>query len=278
MMRDPPLELQRHASGQWQPLEGGRVNQLWRVRDGNRDLVVKLYAREGHSPLYANDPHTELTVLQALEGTGIAPEGARLLMTSAGPCLIYEHLPGTPWRQNPAPVAELLGRLHALPPPRLPQIIQAWDEDILAGCTGPEADQLRALRPQASAVSSPVALVHRDPVPGNIIVDNGTLRLIDWQCPALGDPCEDMVTFLSPAMQFLYRGAPLSIGEEAAFLAAYPHKETLARLPHLRPMLHWRIAAHCLWRAHRGHADYATALGLELAALTESSRSKPPAP
>ena len=27
--------------------------------------------------------------------------------------------------------------------------------------------------------------------------------MIDWQCPAAGDPCEDIYSFLSPAFQIL---------------------------------------------------------------------------
>jgi hypothetical protein len=69
-------------------------------------------------------------------------------------------------------------------------------------------------------------------------------------------------------MQQLYRGRPLSAGETAAFLAAWPRGAEVARYRLLAPLLHWRLAAHCAARARRGDAGYGDALRLELAALT----------
>ena len=40
------------------------------------------------------------------------------------------------------------------------------------------------------------------------------MRLIDWQCPALGDPAEDIACFLSPAMQVIYGAGPLDAARE----------------------------------------------------------------
>lgn len=113
----------------------------------------------------------------------------------------------------------------------------------------------------------PAVPIHRDPVPGNVIVGADGLRLIDWQCPALGDPAEDLAVFLSPAMQQLYRGAPLAEDEVRAFLNAYPDHAVVARWSALRPWFGRRMAAYCLWQAARGAADYGHAAGLELAAL-----------
>jgi hypothetical protein len=66
-------------------------------------------------------------------------------------------------------------------------------------------------------------------------------------------------------MQWLYRGAPLSADETSAFLSAYGNPATIARYRALAPVLHWRIAAHCAWRAARGDTDYAQAMRLESA-------------
>ena len=93
----------------------------------------------------------------------------------------------------------------------------------------------------------------------------GGLTLIDWQCPASGDPTEDIATFLSPAMQRLYRGTILSEAEREAFLAAYPDPAIVARYRALKSVYRWRMAAHCLWKAERGASDYAGALRLEFA-------------
>ena len=99
-----------------------------------------------------------------------------------------------------------------------------------------------------------------------MIEQNGTVTLIDWQCPGLGDPVDDLAAFLSPAMQYLYGGHRLTHEERSEFLAAFP-QDLVTRYRLLAPALHWRIAAHCLWRAERGANDYRTALARELESL-----------
>ena len=101
-------------------------------------------------------------------------------------------------------------------------------------------------------------------MPGNIIATPNGPVLIDWQCPARGDPAEDLATFLSPAMHWLYRGKLPDEAERAQFLDAYPDPVVVDRYLRLAPLFRWRMAAHCLWKAERGAADYATALKLEL--------------
>lgn len=104
-------------------------------------------------------------------------------------------------------------------------------------------------------------------MPGNLLLNDDAVVLIDWQCPAIGDPAEDIAIFLSPAMQYVYRGKPLTDDEEAAFLAAYRDRAITRRYRALKPWFHWRMAAYCLWRARNGSPDYAPAFRLEAAAL-----------
>jgi hypothetical protein len=228
--------------------------------------VVKLYDPAGASPLFPNDPVAEAAALRAFAPHGLAP---RLRAQGAG-WLTYDHTPGHPWAPgDPAEVAALLLRLHAIrlpaPPPfrRLapgPTALRAQAQTILAQCRAP----LPAPEVPPEPPPAPEVPLHGDPVPGNILCTAQGLQLIDWQCPAFGDPAEDHALFLSPAMQWLYRGAPLTADEEARFLAALP-PDRRARLMTLRPLFRWRMAAHCLWRAERGAPGYAEALRLELA-------------
>lgn len=240
----------------WQPLQGGRSNRVWRIGD----LVVKHYRPETATPLFPNDPATEAAALRQF-GPDLAPE----YRASGAGWLAYGFLPGPCWASGPADVARLLFRVHRATPPaglrRLPMGAAAIAADA-AGFAGPGLPPC----PQVPPVDLPAPVpVHGDPVPGNIVVTARGLRLIDWQCPGLGDPVDDLALFLSPAMQWLYRGAPLAEAEVAAFLAAYPDAATVRRYLVLRPVLHWRIAAHCAFRAARGDAAYADALRLELA-------------
>lgn len=277
---EPRHEVPRGAS--WERLPGGRVNHLWRVRGQGRDRVVKLYCRNGESPLFPNDPRAELAVMQALAGKQLAPESGRLFTTPVGQCLMYGHVAGELWSEGAAAVAKLLANVHDAPPPAAlrqapvgAEALLAQGVAILAGCSGPRRKLLASLMPEArEGPAGRLTLIHGDPVAGNMVASPDGLRLIDWQCPAIGDPAEDLAIFLSPAMQSLYLGRRLSAVEEAEFLAAYPDDRVVARLHHLRAIFHWRMAAHCLWRATRGDADYADALELELDALRECHRSR----
>ncbi|MGB8811941.1 MAG: aminoglycoside phosphotransferase family protein [Paracoccaceae bacterium] len=248
----------------WQPLAGGRSNRLWQVGK----WVVKLYDAQAASPLFPNDSVAEARALRLVAPYGLAPT---LRATGAG-WLAYDHAAGSVWSGDPAPVAHTLARLHRLPiatadfrpAPSGSRALHDQAAQIAADCAGVLPP------PPPDAAIAPLAqpkLIHGDAVPGNVICHPQGITLIDWQCPAIGDPTEDLAAFLSPAMQWLYRGAPLSADQAAAFLNAYPDPALVARYHALAPAFHWRMAAHCLWKAERGAADYATALQLELAAL-----------
>ena len=114
-------------------------------------------------------------------------------------------------------------------------------------------------------------LLHCDIVAGNVIVEDGTARLIDWQCPGRGDPCEDIASFLSPAMQLLYRGKILSAQEISEFFDAYPTHQP--RYEALAAAYHFRMAAYCQWQIEQGQNDYVAGLEAELAALTVGSEA-----
>lgn len=267
LAQSPPVELRLQVESacngvsglDWQPLQGGRTNRLWRVGS----LVVKLYVHGAHSPLFPNDPQAEAAALRLAAPFDLAPE----LRLTGSNWLAYTYAEGQPWNGgDPAPVASTLAAVHALPCSEFRQTgsgsaaLIAQTFAIASQCQGclpaPPADP--GVAPTVPRV------IHGDAVAGNILVTGQKLTLIDWQCPAMGDPAEDLAAFLSPAMQWLYRGAPLSDAQEAAFLAGYRDQETVVRFQKLKPIFRWRMAAHCLWRAERGNAGYAAAIALEL--------------
>lgn len=266
---DPPpaalvravLEALPELAGEgWQPLAGGRSNRVWRLGRA----VVKLYDATAASPLFPNDARAEAAALALLGPHGLAP--VRRAVGEGWLC--YDHVDGRPWSDDAAAVAAVLARVHALPGKGFRRVgsghaaLIGQGRAILATCRGalpppPPGDVPAVVRP---------GLIHGDAVAGNVIAGPQGVTLIDWQCPAEGDPAEDVAAFLSPAMQMLYRGRVLDSGQEAAFLAACP-PPLADRYRALAPAFHWRMAAHCLWKAERGAADYARAIGLELAAL-----------
>ncbi|WP_240931749.1 phosphotransferase family protein [Parasedimentitalea denitrificans] len=250
-------------------MAGGRSNHVWRAGQ----TVIKAYQRSSENPLFANDSMREQTSLKALAGTGMAPHFLAAGSVNGSDWLAYSHIEGAVWKKDTRHVAQLLGRLHdhigfdGLPKGRNGSVELADQTlEILEQCNTP--NPLLGLAPmgQVAAIENPV-LIHGDPVPGNIVEHDGTLTLIDWQCPQLGDPAEDLALFLSPAMQLLYRGKPLTQDEENAFLNAYPDRAVVARLQALKPWFHWRMAAYCFWRSEQGSSRDHDAMVLELAAL-----------
>jgi len=255
----------------WVPLSGGRTNRVWQVGK----LVVKLFAPETGTPLFPNDPLAEARALKVLDGTGVAPNLLAQLTTPEGEAVVYEAIEGFPLAAPDAGLAAALGRLHALPAPKGFDRMDMTPEAILAtghrmlGDIAPEARRgLAVLVPPPPAVTAIVtpALLHRDAVVGNAIASDRGVMLIDWQCPAIGDPAEDIAIALSPAMQVVYGKGPV---EEAAFLDAYPDPRVVARYLALKPLFAWRMAAYCLWKMARGDRDYAPAHDAERRVLDQ---------
>jgi len=256
----------------WTPLQGGRVNAVWRAGD----MVIKHYHPSGDSPLFPNDLKAEAAALALLAPHGLAP---KLLGQGQG-WIAYHYCPGAAWKTNTALVADTLTRLHKTPiktarfrqAPNGSARLLAQAKSIAALCTQTSGKSALPPPPRDPNIpAGPACLIHGDLVPGNLIVHITTLTLIDWQCPAIGDPAEDIATFLSPAMQYLYRGAPLTHDEINTFRAACP-AQTIQRYDQLAALYHWRMAAHCLWKAT---PDYAIAMQLELAALQSLPQKHP---
>ncbi len=261
----------------WTAQTGGRTNRVWKIEGKGSALICKLFGKPDENPLYPNQPGAEYEALKALYRHRIVPEPVALVNTDVGEVLIYRHLDGAPWQTGAGKVAHLLATLHGMQPDlplrRLPSGSAALIEQTKAiiAATGSMAPTLPITLddPKVPPVQKEV-LIHTDVVANNILVTRDGLRLIDWQCPALGDPCEDLASFLSPAMQTLYAENPLDPAEARAFLAAYPNRSTVQRYLQLAPIFHWRIAAYCHWKSARGERDYEGAMELEISALQNS--------
>ncbi|MQQ08484.1 phosphotransferase [Epibacterium sp. SM1979] len=256
-----------------QRLVGGRSNQVFQLGA----TVLKVYNPVRANPLFANDPQREALMLRCLDDTGLVPRFVNAGLDAGLHWIEYAHVSGTPWHSGAGQVAQILAKLHrqkiAIDLPKGANgsaDLEAQTEVILAACqTDPGLGTLRPRCPVAPLDTC--ALIHGDPVPGNILVASPQWRLIDWQCPVWGDPAEDLAVFLSPSMQFLYRGAVLSAAEEQEFLSAYPDPNVMSRYLTLRPWFHWRMAAYCAWRAEKGAAADRQALSLEVAKLRSLS-------
>lgn len=262
------------------PLPGGRSNGIWRVEEGSVRLIAKLYRPGRSSELFPNDAQAEQIALEALQGRGIAPSLLGQVQTERGPCVIYTHIEGAhlaPSSDSFERAGIALAALHQIAPvcglreiPSGASEMLRMARNFLEGLKGEDVQKLYA-HIEASTLpilsSAAPVFLHGDAVPGNIIDGPQGIVLIDWQCPAKGDPCEELATFLSPAMQSLYGAGPISPALETAFLRGYGNTETEARYRVLAPYFHLRLAAYCLWQAAQGEDDYLAAARLEIAAL-----------
>jgi thiamine kinase-like enzyme len=252
-------------------MKGGRTNKVWKFGKLGEAKVLKLYRTSDANPLFENNQSSEIICLTALAASGLAPQLMHQGSHPTGRWIIYKHVSGLAWNQSPAPVARLLADIHSQAPiiglktgTSGSAKIRDQTLKILDRCQSASRCHIAAQMPRdhVPPLGSP-CLIHGDPVPGNIVSTSQNPVLIDWQCPANGDPTEDLALFLSPTMQTLYRGTPLSISEHRAFLAAYPNRNIVARYHLVKPWYHWRMAAYCLWQIGQGNTDYANGLDLE---------------
>jgi thiamine kinase len=244
------------------------------------------------NPMYPNLPDHEAAALAHLADTGMVPE--LVTFTPAhdheGAVVMYRYVAGTQWRRGTGDVARLLHAVHSGPAPTGLRTLHRSAAEALARADAVIADvplpaereRVRTHRPVGDVGGRPVArpaLVHTDCGPGNLVRSRRGLVLIDWQCPGLGDPVEDLACFLSPAMMVLYAAPPHGTAAVESFLAAYPDPAVVDRYRRDGAAWHYRIAAYCLWRAHRlaeskpDVADrYRDALTAELALLARWER------
>jgi thiamine kinase-like enzyme len=259
----------------WFPQTGGRTNKVWRLI-GNHDLICKLYLNSSSNPLFANTPTAEYQCLSLLKGTGVAPDLYEFLETPFGQILLYYYIEGPIWEQGAESVANLLCRVHELKPPPKLRILSGLSNDIknhgldiLKKLTSTHKDKLLGLCPNVTISDITPVLIHTDVVAGNLIFGPEGLRLIDWQCPALGDPVVDVAMFISPGMHMIYGTGNLKAFEREAFLRGLS-LYLRARYDQVGLLYHWRLAAYCLWRADQGELGYEGAALAEIALLEEA--------
>ena len=263
------------ADARWQPLAGGRTNRVWRVRWAGQDMVVKLYRGADRNPLFPNDPVAEFACLRAVALLGLAPEPLEFLDTGLGRIVTYRFVGGQVGQADSTVVGQTLRRLHGVtPPPGLRTVrsgagaVLDQARRIIAVLEPDLTRDLIALQPALVAEEPTVPVfLHGDVVPANILHTANGVMLIDWQCPATGDPVEDIACYLSPAMQVAYGGGPLSDVDKQAVLDGYGDATVTSRYQRMAGMFHYRMAAYCLWRVAQGDADYEAAYAAEVAAL-----------
>ena len=264
------LSMQGVISNQtvWHAQTGGQTNKVWRLV-GEKDLICKMYLDTQTNPLFNNTPKAEYECLLLLNGSGIAPKPYKYLKTPFGEVLLYNYIKGHTWSHDVETVSELLTRIRKRKYPKglrtlsnLPSDIKQTGLEIINKLNNYHKNKLINICPDVSISDIEPVLLHTDVVPGNLILGEKGLRLIDWQCPAIGDPIVDIVMFLSPGMHKIYGSGKFSIKDHEDFLMNLTPK-LRSRYNIIGPLYHWRLAAYCFWKAEQGFIEY------EKAALAE---------
>ena len=240
------------------PLTGGFWNDVYRLQGNGRDWVIKHFRAANPHGLYPILPQAEALALQTLNGLDIAPEPVAFLPDI--PLLLYEYFAGDVWQEDVVRVGRLLRRLHDVPiapdssfrhlPLATAVILQQGDHFLAQAKIGTISQQLHAVRPipQPRPPLPHLALVHTDTWAGNFVQNGRHLRLIDWQCPGLGDPVEDIWTFLHAGYEMLLGRPRFDEQVAAEFWRGYGETAVHQRLNLMSPYFAYRLAAHCCLR------------------------------
>jgi thiamine kinase len=246
-------------------LTGGYHNFVYRLRhkDGV-DWVIKQYATQSNVPLFPALPDHESGALKALDGSGVTPKFIGFLpKADNGAILIYEFVKGEQWQDDTASVARMLAQIHKTNVhqaktdqpfrllPNKPNELTQQTQSILDRMqdsteAGQRLDQYMVSSDWSDTVER--CIIHTDCGPGNIVVGHQGPVLIDWQCPGMGDPIEDLINFSSPSMQILYGLEPLSDEQLSKFLEAYNNPGALARIKSIGDFYRTRFIAYCFYR------------------------------
>ena len=231
-------------------LKGGYLNSVWCVDTSERCLIAKEFAKPMTGTLFPNLPEDEAEALRRLAELDVAPDLVGFWPDAS--LLVYDFVEGDMWDGDMQGIARLLLRKEAANPTgfrtvplTIPDII-AEGGALFARCTSPPC----ASPPPVADVPPPqkLSLIHTD-IGVNLVGAGTNLRLIDWQCPAIGDLCEDIYSFLSPAFQILGERAPLTDAQVRDFWDTLARPDLEERYALLRPAYAWRFAGYCAWRA-----------------------------
>jgi thiamine kinase-like enzyme len=253
----------------WHIQTGGRTNKVWRLK-GEKDLICKLYLETKTNPLFNNNPDAEYACLLLLHGSDISPKPYKFLKTPFGEVLLYNYIKGHTWSHDVENVSELLNRIRKHKYPKGLRLLSNLSSDIKQ--TGFEIinrlndyhkNELMNICPDVSISDIEPVLLHTDVVPGNLILGKQGLRLIDWQCPAIGDPIVDIMMFLSPSMHEIYGSGKLSMKDHEVFLMNLT-SDLRNRYNKIGSLYHWRLAAYCFWKAEQGFIEYESAAMAEI--------------
>lgn len=190
------------AHTHYELIERGLTNRSYRVLVGGQEFALRINAPD--SAALGLDRYHEREVLIAAGRAGIGPE--LIYCSPEEGLLVTRWIDGTPWsradmdrEENVVRLAARLHDIHALPrtckvfdPVRNIRSYAALARD--AGIAlPPHARELERRTERIADQLEATHLCHSDVVYSNII-DDGSLRIVDWEYAAVGDPLFDVAT------------------------------------------------------------------------------------
>jgi nicotinamide mononucleotide transporter len=188
------------------PLPGGLANRAIRLRDAQRDVVVRFAGLE--TPGLGADRESERTMHRLAAGIGLAPE--ILIARPADGLLVTRHAAGRGLTRGDLHEAVMLkrigawiARLHAEEPPPSLDVVDfgaraaGYLSTMLAHDESSPARTIAGLLARRRAALPPpvrLAPCHHDLHHRNFIEAPGGLLAIDWEYAGPGDPAADLAS------------------------------------------------------------------------------------
>lgn len=179
-------------------LAGGPASDSWLLTAGDERFVARL--DKPLARLLGLDRRAELEVLHTVSVAGIGPQ---IIWADPGKgVLVTSYIPGHAWsvmdvhnRVRLGRLAATLRQLHCLPP-RGPAFAPgktalAYAREIGTHSASRLAEKATKLAEKLLSETRRPCICHNDLVHSNII-DGETVRLIDWEYSAVGDPYFDL--------------------------------------------------------------------------------------
>lgn len=184
------------------PVEGGLSNRTFRLAGGR---ILRL--KEESDPLFYN-PQEEIASLKEAEASGISP---KVIQFEGNGNLLMEEAKGTHSfclgndQGRIAEIASLMKELHGLTPQRTEFSAKQRLLSYSSGKLGEAHVYLMEGYEKATA-SLPLVFSHNDFVPGNLLMGDSKIWLIDFEFAGANHPYFDIASFLSegePALRLL---------------------------------------------------------------------------
>lgn len=260
-----------------QRIDKGGTSHVW-LHDAvdGPSTILKASSVDRGTPLFPNDPRAEWEAMKRLSSKALSPFPLTIRALEGGTKLLVSQYLQPEDPMTTEALAALLRRVHKTPgwaglARRSHDTLElrAQGVSMLSRSSAPAWLMNLAPKTVVETLTSPLVLVHRDLVPANAaMLATGAAVALDWQCPALGDPCEDIAHATSPGMQSL-SDTPVVI-KDTDLLRAYGDAEVSRAYTRRAPFYRWRMACYCQWQLDRGQQDYAAALDRECTALEEA--------